>query len=55
MRNSEVSGVMGGVYSRTWYKREEERLRKCKRSGSRVWGKNEYRSKKVEEGRRKEL
>ena len=49
---------MGGIYSRAWYMEEEERLRKCKRSGSKVWGENEYKSKKVREvrdGRRKEL
>jgi len=42
--NNKVLGMLEGVYSRIWYIREGRELRKCKRNGSGLWGKNECKS-----------
>ena len=36
-----------GIHSREWYIGKKRRFKKCKESSSRVWEKNEYKSKKA--------
>ena len=43
-RSNKVLGTLKGVYNRTWYIEEGEKLRKCKRSDSKFQKKNEYKS-----------
>ena len=39
--------MMEEVYGRVWHMGKKRELREYKRSGSRVWEKNEYKSKKA--------
>ena len=40
----EVFGYMEGLYSKTWYLREGDKLREYKRSSSRIWKKAKCRT-----------
>ena len=42
--NSKLLSRLKRVYSKTWYIRERRELRKCKKSNSGLWEKNEYKS-----------
>jgi len=48
-RDSKVFGVLERVHNWTWHVGVRRGFRKCKRSGSKLWRKNEYRSPKIRE------
>ena len=58
MGGREVFSMLKKVYSRVWHIEKGGEFRKCKRSGRKIWGKNECWSKKtrkVRYDRKKEL